>query len=325
MAGRILVGVDGSEGSRRALEWAFSEAEVRTSVVEAVAAWRSAYDTPRDFDFSSRVDEAGLAEHARRRLGDALGASTGEHPAVEVERTVLEGDPAEVLCRRAGEADLLVVGSRGHGTFVGLLLGSVSSKCAHHSPVPVAIVPAPRRGEEDRTFRSSDRILAGVDGSPGSRRALRWAVDEARARRASVVALMVWRPIEVDAVPTDVAVSEPTAFPTLARYDRAAAEDASERLRHLVSEVLGASEGDVGVEPVTVEGDPAETLCQYAGEADLLVVGSRGLGPFAELTLGSVSAKCAHHSPRPVVIVPTGRDRRRTGAGGVAAVPAVPA
>lgn len=142
--GRVLVGVDGSKGSRRALAWALEEAAARTSVLEAVIVWRGPYDFPRDFDVSYPVDEAQLAERARARLAEAISEAVGEHAAVEVEPTVLRGDPAETLCRRAAAADLLVVGSRGHGTFAGLLLGSVSAKCAHHSPCPVVIVPSGR-------------------------------------------------------------------------------------------------------------------------------------------------------------------------------------
>jgi nucleotide-binding universal stress UspA family protein len=146
VTGRIVVGVDGSEGSRRALAWALKEATVHGSALEAVIVWQSPYGFLRDADFSYPVDEAVLADSASARLSEIIGEVAGERAADVIAQIVLEGDPAEVLCKRAVESDLLVVGARGHGTFAGLLLGSVSDKCAHHSPSPVVIVPADRGG-----------------------------------------------------------------------------------------------------------------------------------------------------------------------------------
>lgn len=142
MAGRILVGVDGSPGSRRALAWALEEAAARGSVLEAVLVWRGPYDFPKDFYFPS--DEEKPIAHARARLAEIVREVAAEHPEVEIESRVLEGDPAATLCRRAAQADALVVGSRGHGAIGALLLGSVSATCARHSPCPVVIVPAGR-------------------------------------------------------------------------------------------------------------------------------------------------------------------------------------
>ena len=305
MTGRMLVGVDGSKGSRRALEWALEEARIRGSRVEAVLVWQSPYDFPGDFDFFSPEDDAKLAEGARARLAAAIRETAGAR-APEIEPVVVEGDPAQALCERAEKAELLVVGSRGRGIFARLALGSVSSKCAHHSPRPVAIVPAPDRG--DQAMRAPvGRIVVGVDGSPGSLRALRWALDEGAARRAVVQVVTVWRAILVD----EDTATELLNFSTLAQYEQASAETARKQLEHAIDEAVAGSSlapEPAAVEPVAVEGDAAETLCRYAAEADLLVVGARGRGTFAELSLGSVSSKCAHHSPRPVVIVPAERE-----------------
>lgn len=143
--GRILVGVDGSEGSRRALGWALSEAALRRTAVEAVAVWQSPYDALREYDFSYPVDEAKLAAGAREHLERVVGelADVAVASAVEVEAVVLEGDPAEVLCRRAAEAALLVLGARGQ-RHLGGLRGSVSARCAQHCPRPLVIVPTER-------------------------------------------------------------------------------------------------------------------------------------------------------------------------------------
>lgn len=297
VTGRILVGVDGSEASGRALAWAIEEAAVHGSVVEAIIVWQSPYDVPRDFYFP--VDERKLVDRARAALADVVDDAAGAHPPVEIEPLVVEGDPAGVLCRRSAEADMVVVGSRGHGQFTDMLLGSVSSKCAHHSRSPVVIVPTPHRGDRTRGLQPTGRIVVGVDGSPGSLKALRWALDEAEARRATVEALMVRRRVELA---HDTAADLATSSPPVP-HDTGPAQKVTDSLRRVVSEARG--ESGVGVEPVVAEGDPAETLCQHSSQADLLVLGSRGHGTFTELLLGSVSTKCAHHSSRPVVIVPT--------------------
>jgi nucleotide-binding universal stress UspA family protein len=138
MAGRILVGVDGSIGSRTALRWAIEEATARGAVLDAVIVWESPYDFAK---FYYSVDHKEIAERARERLLETIAEVAGPHPAVEVRPVVLEGDPAQLLCAWSDDADLIVVGSRGRGDFAGMLLGSVSTKCAHHSRCPVVIVP----------------------------------------------------------------------------------------------------------------------------------------------------------------------------------------
>ncbi len=149
MTGRIVVGVDGSEGSLRALRWAAEEAAIRDAVVVAVAVWQSPYD----YLFGSTlyevpVDERKLVDAARETVSKAIAEVAAEHPGARFETLVVEGDPAETLCEQAEHADLLVVGSRGRGAFGELLLGSVSSKCAHHCHQPVLIVP--KGAEEER-------------------------------------------------------------------------------------------------------------------------------------------------------------------------------
>jgi nucleotide-binding universal stress UspA family protein len=146
MAGRILVGVDGSRGSWRALRWATEEAAVRGALLDAVLIWHGPYEFGRAI-YAIPVHDKAIAEGARERLVESVAAVAGADPAVKINLIVLEGDPAETLCALSNEADLLVVGSRGHGGFTGLVLGSVSEKCAHHSRCPVVIVPRDDGGE----------------------------------------------------------------------------------------------------------------------------------------------------------------------------------
>ena len=150
---RILVGVDGSAGSRRALLWAISEAKARDCIIDALAVWES----PNAVGESlwTPPEEKRLADEALGRLSETIEEVAGADPGVEIHPVVLRGDPAQILCSWSNDAQLLVLGTRGHGGFVGLLLGSVSSKCAQHSSCPVVIVPRqwpqpPERPSDDR-------------------------------------------------------------------------------------------------------------------------------------------------------------------------------
>ena len=141
----IVVGVDGSASAHAALRFAFEEARIRGARVRVVAAWHvpiAVYEgayVPMD---SSLGEE--LETNTRRAVEGALAEVGDVAGDVDVETIVREGQAAHVLLEEAEGADLLVLGSRGLGGFRGLLLGSVSQQCAHHSPCPVVIVPHPR-------------------------------------------------------------------------------------------------------------------------------------------------------------------------------------
>jgi nucleotide-binding universal stress UspA family protein len=135
----IVVGVDGSEHSDHALDWAINEAKRRGARLRIVAAWHipiTVYSGPGYIPtagsketFEEIAKEA--ADAAVRRVQDA---------GVIADSVVREGQAAEVLLEEAASRDMLVVGSRGHGGFAGLLLGSVSAQCAHHARCPLVIV-----------------------------------------------------------------------------------------------------------------------------------------------------------------------------------------
>lgn len=139
VAGRIVVGVDGSEGSRRALRWAIGQAAARGADLQAVIVWQRIFGYGRNSYWPADID---IAEGARKRLAETVADVTAGHPAVRIEQLTLEGEPGQALCAFSVDAGLLVVGSRGLGGFAGLVPGSVSTKCAHHSRCPVVIVPA---------------------------------------------------------------------------------------------------------------------------------------------------------------------------------------
>jgi nucleotide-binding universal stress UspA family protein len=142
MSRRIVVGVDGSASSIEALQWAVRQAELTDAVVEAVIAWHFPVFLGGGYAWPSAgtpeaTDFAGLAE---KILAEAVASAVGDGERGPIAEVVREGTAARVLIDQADSADLLVVGSRGHGGFTEALLGSVSQHCVHHSRCPVVII-----------------------------------------------------------------------------------------------------------------------------------------------------------------------------------------
>ena len=138
-----MVGVDQSEGARAALRFALEEAKLRRATLRVVHAWQYGYIGATGVEGAYPAlggDIKELRAGAETALAETLRESIPEADTVEIERRVVEGRPAAVLVDESRGADLLVVGSRGHGGFTGLLLGSVSQQCAHHAACPVVIV-----------------------------------------------------------------------------------------------------------------------------------------------------------------------------------------
>jgi nucleotide-binding universal stress UspA family protein len=138
---RVVVGVDGSEGSRRALAWAADEAREHQARLRVVTTW-TAPPVAAGAGYASLpwYGEADLSPVAERQLTEAVAEVLGEKPDLEIERVVAEGHAAPQLIDASAAADLLVVGCRGHGGFAGMLLGSVSQHVAAHAQCPVVIV-----------------------------------------------------------------------------------------------------------------------------------------------------------------------------------------
>jgi nucleotide-binding universal stress UspA family protein len=139
-------------------------------------------------------------------------------------------------------------------------------------------------------------IVVGVDHSAGAKEALRFALEEARLRRATLGAVHAWQLRYVGL--SGIGPGFPLVGDELHEFRDAAAADLDSTLREAIPDTAG-----VQVERRVVEGAPAAVLVEESRDADLLVVGSRGLGGFAQLLLGSVSQECAHHAECPVVIV----------------------
>lgn len=143
MSGRIVVGVDGSPGSDAALRWALTEAHLRGASIDAVHAWTYPYVADVAYLARASIDREEVAASAKEVLREALARVADEAKGIRIDEIVVEGSASHMLTEAAKGADLLVLGTRGHGGFSGLLLGSVSQQAAHHATCPVVIVPAP--------------------------------------------------------------------------------------------------------------------------------------------------------------------------------------
>jgi nucleotide-binding universal stress UspA family protein len=139
MAG-IVVGVDGSDRSRRALEWAMGEAALHNSPLEVIAVHHVAVDSWGLAPMHMPTDEK-EREQVRAAAQQMVDKSSGKRPP-SVHVQAISGIPAEVLLDVSRDADMLVLGSRGAGGFGRLLLGSVTSHVVHHAECPVTIIPA---------------------------------------------------------------------------------------------------------------------------------------------------------------------------------------
>lgn len=133
---RIVVAIDGSDSSTRALRWAVSEARLRDAELEVVHAWHM--PTSGGYPYATLAyDPAPFADAARQVLDNAV-----HEAAVPVKQTLVNGGASEAILSAAKGADLVVLGTRGLGGFAGLLLGSVSHQVAHHATCPVVLVPS---------------------------------------------------------------------------------------------------------------------------------------------------------------------------------------
>jgi len=264
---RVLVGTDGSPAAARGVGWAASLAQA----LGAELVVTSVVDT-RSFVGDLGAERSRVAVAIDEEWSEPAGDDLGSH----LSTLVLEGDPRTVLPTEAvtQKADVLVLGSAGVGWYPAMHLGHVAHAVAHHSPVPVVIVPpgaAPRAPEV---------ILLGIDGSAGSASATAWAARLARTVGAEVVAVHVQ-------IAGDGAV------------DLADDPDCKEWVAPLL-------EAGVPTRIVGRTGWPATALMELAASEapDLVILGARGAGGYKGLQLGSVSLGVLQRSFVPVAIVP---------------------
>ncbi|GAA3441658.1 universal stress protein [Planomonospora venezuelensis] len=281
----MVVGVDGSADSLRAVEWAVREAVRRglpLRVVHAVYAW---LHSPAE----AGIEEVRqwLLNGGREILGQAVAHAQECEPGAEVADAIVTGDPVGVLVAEAEDAELLVVAARGTGRISGLLLGSVALKIVTQSPCPVVVVRGPV--EPEKTF---DEVVVGVDGSPASAGALRFAAAEASLRGARLRAILAW------SLAAPAAETMPPMLIELGEIEAAWTRVLDEAVRSVEK-----SHPELEVVHQVVTGHPVQALIDASEAADLVVVGSRGRGALAGFVLGSVSHGVLHHSCCPVAVI----------------------
>lgn len=290
----IAVGIDGSAHADRALRWAIREAQLRCVTLTAVHAYVD--------EGITAASAFAVEELAHRSAADVVGRhlqllrQLPDHHLV----VTAAARPADALLEVGRDSQLIVVGTRGLGGFSELLLGSTSHRVLVHARVPVALVRATDPGSDMAAEDLDGRrpLVVGVDASPGTQAALRWAVDEACRRHVPLLAvhgadLPEQATLRALGLPVELVATQ------LDRARMAARDEVDTQLHRALP--LNA---ELQVDRVIDDAGPVAALQRYATAHHLLVVGTRGRRAFAELAPGSVSHQCAHHAAGPMVAVP---------------------
>jgi nucleotide-binding universal stress UspA family protein len=156
----VVVGVDGSPASLAALRWAVQDARRRGCPVDVISAWHPDYGVmigPLPAEVFAEVTPQALRAAAQKVLDRAVQGFEG----VEIRRILIEGDARDALTKASQDAELLVVGNRGHSTIVEAILGSVSAYCVHHASCPVVVIREPKVERERATAAAAVPLTPG--------------------------------------------------------------------------------------------------------------------------------------------------------------------
>lgn len=288
MSESVIVGFDGSEGSVLALRWAARAAKDRGRTLDVITTW-SMPAADLGIGASSTLQQELLDElRQEAQATNDEGLTIAADMGVNAVGQLYVGRPAAVLVKHSVDANLVVVGSHGTGGLTGFLLGSVSRQVATHAKCP-AVVVRPQAADVDG-------MVVGVDGSPHSLKALEWAFEQASFQGEPLHVLHSW-----EIPPTWSMVEVPSYEPEVLIRDYGNAE-----LRETSEAMAGFRERfpDVQVRQEVMKGSPVKALVKASEHATLLVVGSRGLGGFKGLLLGSVSHAVVHKAGCSVAVVP---------------------
>lgn len=291
--GHVVVGVDGSESAALALDQAVDEARRRGVALEVLHGepWTRYFDNAPQY-------AAPTADDARALVDSAAALAAQLAPDVPVLGTSTAEDAATALVRRSAEAALTVIGTRGHGGFAGLLVGSVSLRVAAYAMGPLLVVRGDLPPRHNRIRH--DTVLVGVQ-AEADHEALAAAFEEAAARRARLTALHAWtyrRP-----PPGSPLLPASPKREDIARRAAAEAESAQQAVAAMQEKYA-----QVRVRVRTVRGGASAALVEASRAADLVVIAAhRRRGPMA-LRLGPVTHALLHHAHCPVLLVPVGCD-----------------
>ncbi|MFF0777396.1 universal stress protein [Streptomyces sp. NPDC003720] len=282
----ITAGVDGTEESLAALDWAAREAVRRGLPLRVVHAWQYA----EELATADRDTQHGWVSEGVR---EAVRTVSGRHPGLEVDVEVLEGGVAEALTGAADRSGLLVLGSRGHGRVMGFLLGSVGRQVIAEAARPVVLVRAGDRAAAEAAGRD---VVVGQHGGPeDSAEALRFAFETAAVRGATVRAVRAWTLPPVFAYsPGSLKLLDEAGG--LEPYEKQALADALRPWRERFPQVPVAEHVEMG--------SAGQVLLSVAGRAQLMVVGRRAHRTAVGARIGSVAQGVLHHAECPVAVVP---------------------
>ncbi|GAA4416186.1 universal stress protein [Georgenia halophila] len=285
----VVVGVDGSEASLGAVDWAVAEARRADWRLHIVCAYALPSFTAASLDGGyAAMDDTAIHAGAQTVVDEAV--ARADQSGLAVTSALETGDPAGVLVDLSREASMVVVGTRGGGGFTDRLLGTVSSALPAHAHCPTVVVPL---RSTSRDYTPVRRIVVGVDGSESARVALRRAVDEAIMWDAELSA--------VAAVPIATGAGAMAWLPAAVDREDVLA-DVREGLRVAVESAVGDRE--LAVRQHALDGNAAALMAEFSTAVELVVVGSRGRGGFAGLLLGSTSQAVLQHAASPVMVVP---------------------
>ncbi|MEW2048045.1 universal stress protein [Streptomyces sp. NPDC005476] len=283
----IVVGVDGSESSLRAVDWAVDEGALRGAPLRLVYAslWEHYEGESLAADLGKPSEQVTAEDIVRA----AAQRARTRRPDVDVSTDVLPEEPEYALVREGRNAAALVLGTRGRSGLVEMLLGSVSLTVAAHANCPVIVL----RGRHDNQVRAGTRgrVVVGVGEKGTDSAALRFAVQETKLRQVTLDAVRAWRCPAYETTDHPLLSGEPARL-----HEQHAVEVLDKALKEVPAEVH--------LRRRTVEGPARRVLLDASHEADLLVVGARRNPGHLGLQLGRVAHAVLHHSACAVAVVP---------------------
>lgn len=284
--GTVVVGIDDSEGGRRALDTAVSEALLSHRPLHVVHTWASYPTGYTAGTYPKTATELAdsIRDYASSVLATAVARVREENPTLKVTEELAVGDARQILEDRSRDAAVLVVGSRGHGALKRMLLGSTSAWLARHAHSPLLVVRPSLDGEKRR-------VAVGTDGGHASQQALAYAYEAASRRSVPLTVTYCYDPIpwHVNDDTPDLPPGEPEAAG-----------------RTLAEAVAGLAEKypDVEVTLDAVPKSPVDQLVEISDHVGLVVVGSHRRSTLGRLTHLSTSRVVVEHARCTVAVVP---------------------
>ncbi len=290
--GPVVIGMDGSAEALRAAAYGAWEAKRRNTPLRLVFAhqpepmWGPSILLANDYRWERQWAHEMLLE-AEQHVAVA-------NPDVTLQRAVVSGSAAGTLIDESKQASLVVIGTRAATGVIGHLSGSVAAQVAAHARTPVIVIRPTDDVDADPTIIADRPVIVGLDGSVESQRAMAFAVEQAVARGADLLAVYVWNVLEVH----DIGPIIPEDF------DADVAEKKASRLLTEATEGWSADYPDLTISRRVMHGlDPVDALSEAGHEAGLIVVGSRGHGGFLGLRLGSTVDGLIRHAGPPLAVV----------------------